>query len=234
MTALYIDPLLALLKHQNPASPLIPADPPTTQAANGVWDGYPAQTLFLFIDIKTPGAETWPHVLAALQPLRDAGYLSRVENANSTTITYAPVTVIGTGNTPLDLILSPPATTTTTTTTIVPEAVLRDAFYDAPLALLNTTLQDIITPLISPIASTSFLAQIGPAAAAGGSPLLNTSQTALLKAQVAQAHARGIRVRYWELPAWPIGVRNAVWKMLWAEGVDLVNADDLKGAAGLW
>ena len=43
---------------------------------SGVFDTDRSQTLYLFIDLKTSGEETWPHVLEALSPLRDAGYLT--------------------------------------------------------------------------------------------------------------------------------------------------------------
>jgi hypothetical protein len=58
------------------------------------------QTLYLWIDVKTDGATTFPYAVKALEPLRAAGYLTTV-SANGT-ITPGPVTVIGTGNTPLN------------------------------------------------------------------------------------------------------------------------------------
>lgn len=51
---------------------------------------------------------------------------------------------------------------------------------------------------------------------------------------MAVAHGKGIKLRYWDQPAWPISLRNGVWKLLWDEGVDLINADDVLAAAGLW
>lgn len=209
--SLYINPLLDVLKKQNPASPF---DPAPTQ--HGVFDGYSAQTLYLFVDVKTPGDQTWPFVVKALEPLRKAGYLSRVENASSTTITYGPVTVIGTGNTPLSK---------------VQPVVPRDYFYDAPIPTLNSTFSNI-TSLVSPIASTDFAVQFGTIH--NTSVSFNESQLALLRAQVAVAHKKGIKLRYWDQPAWPISLRNGVWKLLWDEGVDLINADDVAAAAGLW
>ncbi len=45
-------------------------------------------------------------------------------------------------------------------------------------------------------------------------------------------------MRYWELPFWPIGLRNRLWEVLVEEGVDVLNVDDLKGASardwGAW
>lgn len=67
-----------------------------------------------------------------------------------------------------------------------------------------------------------------------GTDGLNDLQKVLLAAQVAVAHAKGIKVRYWDQPGWPVGTRNGVWRSLWEAGVDLLNVDDLEGAANFW
>ena len=59
-------------------------------------------------------------------------------------------------------------------------------------------------------------------------------QLGLLREQVKVAHEKGIKARYWNQPEWPIADRNAVWRTLWNEGVDILNVDDLKGAAEFW
>ncbi|KAL8735941.1 MAG: hypothetical protein Q9166_000503 [cf. Caloplaca sp. 2 TL-2023] len=59
---------------------------------------------------------------------------------------------------------------------------------------------------------------------------LSDSQMNLMRGQIRGAHRRGLKVRYWELPFWPIGLRNYVWDVLVKEGVDILNVDDLKGA----
>ena len=46
-------------------------------------------------------------------------------------------------------------------------------------------------------------------------------------------HGKGITLRYWDQPGWPISPRNGIWRQLWSEGVDLINADDIEAAAGL-
>ncbi|OCK82107.1 hypothetical protein K432DRAFT_293936, partial [Lepidopterella palustris CBS 459.81] len=102
-------------------------------------------------------------------------------------------------------------------------------FYDAPLPLLSTTFSNI-TRSDAPIASTDFAAQFGEVVA----ETFNDTQLSLLRTQVSAAHAKGIKVRYWDQPGWPIGTRNAVWRTLLDEGVDLLNVDDLRGAAGFW
>ncbi|PGH12969.1 hypothetical protein AJ79_03942 [Helicocarpus griseus UAMH5409] len=216
LQSLYIDPILDVLRRQNPRSPYVPEG-----TINGVYDTDPSQTLNLFIDVKTSGPETWPHVIAALEPLRAANYLTTLRN--NKTLTSGPVTVIGTGNTPLNLIA--PVTD-------------RDYFYDAPLADLDKKEYQGITKQISPIASTSFLQAIGVGAdgiflAPSGSKgdeasLLNSEQLETLRGQIRLAKDRGIGARYWETPGWPIRERNEVWRTLLKEGVALINADDLK------
>lgn len=151
-------------------------------------------------------------MLAALDPLRSAGYLSAYND--SAGFTSRPVTVIGTGNTPVWLVQA---------------AEPRDAFYDAPIPALDTAFANI-TADVSPIASTAFSASFGEVR----SGKLNDTQLDLLRSQVKTAHDKGIMVRYWDQPNWPIGTRNAVWRTLWDEGVDLLNVDDLKGVAEFW
>lgn len=141
---------------------------------------------------------------------RSAGYLS---STNGTSFTSGAVTVIGTGNTPLDL---------------VQPISSRDYFWDAPIPTLNSTFSNI-TSLVSPIASTDFAANFGPVLGTS----LNETQLELLREQVKIAHGKGIMVRYWDQPGWPISTRNGIWRQLYSEGVDLINVDDIAAAAGL-
>ncbi|PQE22782.1 Altered inheritance of mitochondria 6 protein [Rutstroemia sp. NJR-2017a BVV2] len=217
--SLYIDPILNVLAHQNPNSSYTTTKP----TYNGVYDTSSGQTLYLFVDVKTDGPSTWPVVVKQLEGLRSKGYLTSV---NETTLISRPVTVVGTGNTPLNLVQ--PLTS-------------RDYFWDAPIPTLGTTFSNI-TSLVSPIASTDFLSTIGPilnsnsTATSASDPTnpLNSTQLALLRSQISTAHAKGIKLRYWDQPGWPISTRNAIWKTLVGEGVDLINVDDLEGAAGEW
>lgn len=202
--SLYIQPILNVLNRQNPKGQIVQSD-----EKNGVFDAASDQTLYLWVDVKRDGSNTWPLVVQALEPLRQGGYLTRV---NGTTIIPGAVTVIGTGNTPLDQI----------------EGVEdRDYFFDADLALLNST-QSRITSLVSPIASTDFSRYIGHIKG----DTFNDTQLATLRDQIAVAASKGIGARYWETPSYPVSTRNAVWKTLVIEGVALINADDLPAAAG--
>lgn len=206
-TSLYIDPILSVLERQNPSSPFLTEGP----THNGVYDTSGTQTLYLFVDLKTDGPTTFPHVVRALEPLRAGGWLTTF---NGTGVTPGAVTVIGTGNTPLNQVqgVSP-----------------RDYFFDGPLPDLGTTFSNI-TADVSPIASTDFAAVFGEVR----NQTFNSTQMAILEAQVAEAHGKGIGVRYWDQPGWPVGTRNAVWRILWDAGVDLLNVDDLEGASNFW
>jgi hypothetical protein len=203
---LYIKPILDTLHRQNPVTEFS-----SERTFNGVFDTSSSQTLYFFIDLKTSGPETWAAVLAALEPLRKAGYLSTYDG---TEFDSKPVTVIGTGNTPIWLVQS---------------AVPRDAFFDAPLSLLGSDFSNI-TANDSPIASTDFEASFGEVRTES----LNDTQLEILRGQLKAAHDKGIKARYWNQPGFPVGTRNAVWRTLYNEGADFINVDDLEGAAGFW
>lgn len=207
LRSLYIDPILTVLNRTNPSTPFTSAFSSSTP--NGLFDTSSSQTLYLFIDLKTPGSTTFPAVISALAPLREAGYLTTF---NGTSVNEGPITIIGTGSTPLDQVqgVSP-----------------RDYFYDANLAFLSTTLSNI-TADVSPIASAQFSRFIGEI----DGTEFNSTQLETLREHVSYAASKGIVGRYWDTPAWPVSTRNAVWRTLITEGVGLLNADELGDAAG--
>ena len=100
-------------------------------------------------------------------------------------------------------------------------------FYDAPIPTLNGTFSNI-TSLVSLIASADFNAVFGSVLGTS----LNETQLALLRAQIKTAHGKGIKVRYWDQPSWPMSTRNGIWRQLVSEGADMINADDVEAAAG--
>jgi hypothetical protein len=207
LDSLYIQPILKVIRAQNPNSTFAPVN-----SKNGVFDTSSGQTLYLWIDLKTDGVQTLAYVVRALQPLRDAGCLTTYDGK---TVTSGPVTVIGTGNTPRDRVQG-----------VAP----RDYFWDAPIAGLDTAELQNITSDVSPIASGSFQSIFGDVR----NTTLNATQRETLESQVRVARSRGIGVRYWETPGWPIGTRNSMWRTLWDNGVTLVNVDDLAAAANFW
>ena len=144
-----------------------------------------------------------------MKPLRDAGYLTTYHSNG--TIAPRAITVIGTGNTPLDLVrgLDP-----------------RDYFFDGPLA--NLTGGDF-KPTLSPLASTDYAVAVGW----NGIGAISDDQLARLKHLIADAHALGIETRFWDTPGWPLSARNNVWKVLLESGTDWLNADDLEASSRL-
>ncbi|WFD25829.1 hypothetical protein MNAN1_000795 [Malassezia nana] len=78
----------------------------------------------LLLEIKSnDGAVSWPHLMKALDPLRERGWLTKWENGK---IHYGPVIAVGTGGTPADEMA--PKTS-------------RDYFFDCPAGSLNGTVK---------------------------------------------------------------------------------------------
>lgn len=53
----------------------------------------------------------------------------------------------------------------------------------------------------------------------------------MIARQAAAAAKRGLKARYWNTPAWPVGLRDHIWDVLVKEGVGMLNVDDLEGAS---
>ncbi|KAI1469693.1 PLC-like phosphodiesterase [Daldinia caldariorum] len=214
-TSLYVNPLVELLNRTNPQTKFY------NDTRRGVFDYDPEQTVILLVDLKTDGTKTWPYVLAQLEPLRSRGWLSSFKNG---VVHQRQVTVVGTGNTPFDLLTK--------------NATYRDAFFDAPLkdmwedpdasSPVSTEAAPLYNDTNSFYASTSFADAIG--IVLGG---FSEKQLRTIRGQIKGAHRRGLKVRYWDTPSWPVGTRNKVWHTLMEEGSDILNVDDLRGASKL-
>ncbi|KAL2879370.1 Altered inheritance of mitochondria protein 6 [Colletotrichum sp. CLE4] len=199
------NPLVRLLEERNADLGNI-----TEESPRGIYESSPDQTMVLLVDLKTSGPETWPEVVRQLEPLRERGWLSKVIDGK---VHYGPITVVGTGNTPFDM--------------VVENSTYRDTFFDAPLLKLNQHNFDLTNSFYT---SVSFKKALGTVWFGD----LSKGQMTKLRAQIKEAHSRGLMVRYWDLPAWPISIRNHVWDVLVQEGVDILNVDDLKGARREW
>ena len=246
--SMYVDPLVKMLDHKNEnenSTLLVTTDANSTTEKSGVFDTAPRQTLVLLVDFKNNGSAIFPYVSAQLAALREKGYLTYYNGAETI---EGPITVVATGNAPFDL--------------VVANSTYRDIFFDAPLDRLalapGTTAPGLLdqaqyddanstapaasvsssgqgTVGTSPdshfdstnsfYASTNFKKSIGRIWWGRVSP----SQRALIKAQIEGAHARGLKARYWGAPKWPVALRNRVWWELVGLGVDYLNGDDLAG-----
>ncbi|EEB91685.1 hypothetical protein MPER_09922, partial [Moniliophthora perniciosa FA553] len=145
----------------------------------------------------------------ALEPLRKLGYLTTSVNG---TLTGSAITVVGTGDTPLEAIKA---------------MSIRDVFFDAPLAGLNANSNTTWDVTLSPVASTDYEVAVGW----DGKGNISEAQLANLTRFVEDAHSRGIKARFWDTPGWPISARNAVWRQLLDAGADWLNVDDLQAAS---
>ena len=101
---------------------------------------------------------------------------------------------------------------------------LRTRDSQIPVADARASIQYAYNQSNSYYASTSFGKSIGQMSGYD----LSAHQLALLRGQIRSAHRRGLKVRYWDFPAWPPELRKSVWKTLVAEGVDVLTGDDMR------
>ena len=233
LESLYIDPLISMLENRNTPSQIDATTTSNTSSSastspnvntprvNGVFEIDPSTPLTLLIDLKTDGALTFPAVLSHLEPLRSRGWLTHF---NGSAVVPGLITVVGTGNTPFDLLTA--------------NATYRDIFYDAPLQDLwgddPPPIQDDQGILTSQkynvensyYASVSFQTAIGKL----WHGMLSPQQVLTIRGQIKGAESRGLKARYWDTPGWPVGQRDHVWDVLTREGVGALNVDDLEAA----
>lgn len=203
--SLYINPLVEILERQNPTTPFYNGN------YRGIFDTAPNQTLTLLVDVKSVSSPTWARVVDQLAPLRERGWLSFFADG---TFHERPITVVGSGATPFE--------------DLVANTTYRDYFFDAPLnKLLDSDQFDSTNSYYASVAMSSSIGRPNPLT--GG--WLGAEQVARLREQVQRAHSLGLKVRYWDLPSWPVQTRNRVWDMMVREGVDILNVDDVKGAS---
>lgn len=211
--SLYVNPLEGILTENNPRTLFY------NGTDRGVFDTDTDQTVILLVDFKTDGAKTLERVWAQLEPLRAGGWLTYVENE---VVHQRQITVVGTGRTPFDVLTQ--------------NSTYRDIFFDAPLNEFyedpdipdtgnNSGQPSVYNQTNSLYASVDFKRSIGTVWSG-----LNDRQLRLVRGQIKGAHRRGLKVRYWNTPAWPISLRNKIWHTLMAEGADILNVDDLKAA----
>ncbi|WVQ77539.1 hypothetical protein IAR50_007226 [Cryptococcus sp. DSM 104548] len=217
LKALYLDPLLAILDKNNEGW-----KKDDGKEWSGLYEDDPREEIVLMIDMKSDGDETWPHLQRALQPFLDKGYLTTY-NTSSEAFSRGPLTIVGTGNTPLHQVYYAP---------------LRYIFFDAPLVDLHKPHQLPATPAgpaatidwtpsLSPIASSKFPLQYYLAAPPSPFPAYNPFMCNL-QLTAAVAHEKGIQSRWWGVLHKPGWARRRMWEVVWQSGVGVVNADELQ------
>ncbi|KAI1266631.1 hypothetical protein F5Y18DRAFT_362249 [Xylariaceae sp. FL1019] len=213
---LYINPLVELLDRNNPQTDFY------NDTRRGIFDTDPDQTVVLLVDLKTDGPKTFHEIQRQLEPLRARDWLTYVQDG---VVHKRQITVVGSGKMPFDELMQ--------------NSTYRDMFYDAPLddmfedpytlepaaAFDGNALHHKYNPTNSFYASVNMKKAVG--VVFGG---FSKQQLRIIRGQIRAAHSRGLRVRYWNTPAWPINVRNRVWRRLIKEGADILNVDDLRSA----
>lgn len=163
---------------------------------------YPNGSRFLLlIDLKTKAEPTYQRLHEIL-----AGYREMVTTFDAQGRKDKAVTVIVSGNRPLELMRSQP---------------VRYAGYDGRLADLDSDVPADVIPMISDTWVKEFTWK--------GEGTMPAPQRQKLADIVRKAHAKGRLVRFWATPDTPSPAREAVWRELLSAGVDLLNTDDLKG-----
>lgn len=92
---------------------------------------------------------------------------------------------------------------------------------------LEDTAVDQFDTSTSYYASMSFQHSVGPIRHGR----LSHKQLKIKRHHISSAKERGLEARYWDTPIWPIHLRHYIWMTLVEEGVDVLNVDDLRGAA---
>ncbi|GMG21291.1 unnamed protein product [Ambrosiozyma monospora] len=223
LQTLYLEPIYKMLDERNSKMSLdldvdertikIKDEEVNYQNWTGLFDIDPTQTLNLLIDFKTEGEPTYDAVYAALTPLRAKGWLTTFDQETQTLIP-GPVTIIGTGKTPLQRVL---------------DEVKRDIFFDAPLdSLTDESKNDenkVYTKEVSPLASCALAKIIEGHVDFHG---LDEDQYETVKSHIEEAHRRGLKTRVWDTPTFPVERETAVWRQLVSMNTDYLNADNLE------
>jgi hypothetical protein len=257
LKTLYVDPLVKILDKQNPTTKFSPQQ---DLPLHGVFDTEPSQQLVLLIDFKNDGSATWPRLTSQLAPLRDRGYLTYFNGTDVVPgpiivvgTGNAPFDLLTANSTyrevffdaPLDELeeSDPPVAAESSARDSLPtdgnildlrderdgkrnprDLIVPNSGHNATNGIPDTTgtysLQN------SYYASVSFPKSVGSL----WDFRFSAEQLDIVRTQIRNAHDRSLKVRYWNLPPWPRLLRNHVWTVLVREGVDLLNADDLKGA----
>ncbi|KAL8737194.1 MAG: hypothetical protein Q9181_001920 [Wetmoreana brouardii] len=212
LRSLYLNPLLSILNCQNPGL-VHTSGLGRSLTPQGVYTSSPHTSVALLIDLKTSSADALPVLQDQLSSLRSQHFLTYF---NGTDLIQGPMTVVSTGNTDFH--------------TLISNTTYRDVFFDAPLDHLwgedSPTDATLYNDENSYYASVSFASSIGKTWLG----TLVPQQVYKIRGQIKGAHEKGLKVRYWDTPAWPKSLRNHIWDLLLREGTDILNVDDLKAA----
>ncbi|WVF68381.1 hypothetical protein IAT40_003146 [Kwoniella sp. CBS 6097] len=209
---LYFDLILSILERHNAGRNV------ARDGWVGLYEDDPGAEVVLMIDMKLDGDAIWPYLTAALKPFLKRGYLTTY-NTSSSTFTRGPLTIVGTGSTPVSKVY-------------YTSSAIRYIFYDAPLLTLHQPYnlpKTIDGPAVtfrwdstlSPMASSKF--PISYHLSIGRkNPFICD-----LKRIASVARSKGIQSRWWGVARSPGWLRRRMWGIIWDSGADVINGDDL-------
>jgi hypothetical protein len=214
---LYVNPLTEVLDARNPKKRKIKR---AEEQGVGVYEMDKEKTLALVVKFQTYPEETFETLKSSIGSLYEAGYLAYFDTKENTYINGA-VTVVATGNVPVDLIMD--------------NKENRLIFYDAPLAEFSLKSPTNSTSIYNETNTYSASASMRQAVGFPWFGRYSGGQIDKLRDQVGGAQRAGLKTRYWDFPGWPILLRNYIWGLLVREGVDYLTVDDLQAATkGKW
>ncbi|WVQ95936.1 hypothetical protein IAU59_003035 [Kwoniella sp. CBS 9459] len=205
----YLDPLYVALEKHNAGGDV------ETDGWVGLYENDPTAGVVLMIDMKADGVAIWPYLAAALEPFLSRGYLTSY-NVSSGTFTRGPLTIVGTGSTPISKVYY---------------SSLRYIFYDAPLRTLSRpyrlprssdgpAVEFEWDKTISPIASSKFPLAYYFAA-------VGASWASEMRRSAAAAKSKGIESRWWGVARNPNWLKRSLWSSIRSSGASVMNVDDL-------
>ncbi|KAI0571783.1 hypothetical protein TUN199_11090 [Pyrenophora tritici-repentis] len=204
LKTLYLDPIAWIFTKRNISQASV------HKREIGIFDADSDASVILLVDFKNDGHAIWHTLMAQLQPLRDKNWLTYYDGKD---MYRGPLTIVGTGNTPLELVQS--------------NTTNRFVFFDAPLlSVISGNTNTTFDLTNSYYASVSLKEAIGKI----WFNRLSAEQEKTLKTQIGMVKGTGLQSRYWDTPGWPISVRDMLWFKLTELGVGVLNVDDLVSA----
>lgn len=163
----------------------------------------------LLLEVKTSMKTIWPHLEALLDPLRGAGYLTRLDGSR---VVPGRLRVVISGRVSMDGI----------------ENVHNDVFFDGSLD--EIMLQDYAASFEDGRRAPSAevyctTANFQEAIGLPRRGRFSRQQIELIRAQIQAAHQRGLRARYEGIPRGHRKLRELVWRTLVHQGADLVQME---------